>query len=113
MTSATLPAATAKPPYVAAAVASIAVLALYVLTLAPTTAMWDTSEYIAAAYRMSLPHPPGNPLFILIGRVFTLLPIAPTIAERVNLLAAITSALAAARGLLGTERILRPYGVAR
>src|SRR5688500_4063422 len=113
MTSASLPAATAKPPYVAAAIASVVVLALYVLTLAPTTAMWDTSEYIAAAYRMSLPHPPGNPLFILVGRVFTLLPIAPTIAERVNLLAAITSAISAARGLLGTERILRPYGVAR
>ncbi len=109
MTSASLPAVTERPPYLAAAIASIAVLALYVLTLAPTTAMWDTSEYIAAAYRMSLPHPPGNPLFILIGRVFTLLPIAPTIAERVNLLAAITSALAAGIWFLVTERILRAW----
>ncbi|HJR68252.1 MAG TPA: DUF2723 domain-containing protein [Gemmatimonadaceae bacterium] len=109
MTSASLPVATGKPPYVAAAIASVVVLALYVLTLAPTTAMWDTSEYIAAAYRMSLPHPPGNPLFILIGRVFTLLPIAPTIAERVNLLAAITSALSAGLWFLVTERILRTW----
>ena len=109
MTSATIPAATERPPYLAAAVASAAVLLLYILTLAPTTAMWDTSEYIAAAYRMSLPHPPGNPLFILIGRVFTLLPIAPTIAERVNLLAAITSALAAGLWFLVTERILRTW----
>ena len=109
MTTASLPLTTHKPPYLAAAIASVAVLALYVLTLAPTTAMWDTSEYIAAAYRMSLPHPPGNPLFILIGRVFTLLPIAPTIAERVNLLAAITSALAAGLWFLVTERILRTW----
>ena len=109
MTTPSLSAAAQRPPYRAAAIASIVVLALYVLTLAPTTAMWDTSEYIAAAYRMSLPHPPGNPLFILIGRVFTLLPIAPTVAERVNLLAAITSALAAGLWFLVTERILRTW----
>jgi len=109
VTSPSLSAAAERPPYPAAAIASIVVLALYVLTLAPTTAMWDTSEYIAAAYRMSLPHPPGNPLFILIGRVFTLLPIAPTVAERVNLLAAITSALAAGLWFLVTERILRTW----
>ena len=98
-----------KPPYVAAAIASAVILVLYVLTLAPTTAMWDASEYIAAAYRMSLPHPPGNPLFILVGRVFTLLPIAPTIAERVNLLAAVTSALSAGLWFLVTERLLRAW----
>jgi hypothetical protein len=98
-----------KPPYLAAAIVSIAILALYVLTLAPTTAMWDASEYIASAYRMSLPHPPVNPLFILVGRVFTLLPIAPTIAERVNLLAAITSALAAGLWFLVSERIFRTW----
>src|ERR671914_2064447 len=98
-----------RPPYVPAAIASVVVLLLYVLTLAPTTAMWDASEYIASAYRMSLPHPPGNPLFILVGRVFTLLPIAPTIAERVNLLAAITSALSAGLWFLVTERILRTW----
>jgi Protein of unknown function (DUF2723) len=98
-----------KPPYLAAAIASLVVLALYVLTLAPTTAMWDASEYIAAAYRMSLPHPPGNPLFILVGRVFTLLPMAPTIAERVNLLAAITSALSAGLWFLVSERLLRTW----
>ena len=113
MTSPSLSAAEARPPYLAAAIASVVVLALYVLTLAPTTAMWDTSEYIASAYRMSLPHPPGNPLFILIGRVFTLLPIAPTIAERVNLLAAITSALAAGLWFLVAERMLRTWIVER
>ena len=54
-----------------------AVFVLYLLTLAPSTAMWDTSEYITAAYTLGLPHPPGNPLFVLIGRVFAILPIAP------------------------------------
>jgi hypothetical protein len=95
-----------RPSYGAAGIASLAVLALYVLTLAPETAMWDTSEYIAAAYTLGIPHPPGNPTFVLIGRVFSILPIAPSVAMRVNLLAAISSAIAAGMWFLITERVL-------
>ena len=68
---------------------------LYLVTLAPSTAMWDTSEYIAAAYTLGLPHPPGNPFFVIIGRVFAILPIATTVAVRINMLAAVCSAVAA------------------
>src|SRR5918911_1400214 len=108
MTAATLEREHAEyqPSYRAAALASALIFILYVLTLAPSTAMWDTSEYIAAAYTLGLPHPPGNPFFVLIGRVFTLLPIAPTIAARVNVLAAICSALSAGMWFLVTERVL-------
>ncbi|MBV9880704.1 MAG: DUF2723 domain-containing protein, partial [Gemmatirosa sp.] len=81
-------------------------LALYVLTLAPSTSMWDTSEYIAAAYTLGLPHPPGNPLFIIIGRVFAILPIATSVAVRINILAAICSAVSAGMWFLITERVL-------
>jgi hypothetical protein len=84
----------------------VLVLLLYVITLAPTTAMWDTSEYIAAAYTLGFPHPPGNPFFVLIGRVFSILPIAPTVAQRINLLAAMTSATAAVFWFLVAERII-------
>ena len=58
-----------RPSYGAAAIAAGLVFCLYLLTLGPSTAMWDTSEYIAAAYILGLPHPPGNPLFVLLGRV--------------------------------------------
>ena len=95
-----------RPSYGAAAIAAGVVFALYVLTLSPETAMWDTSEYIAAAYTLGIPHPPGNPFFVLLGRVFTLLPVAPTIAMRVNLLAAMSSAIAAGMWFLVTERVL-------
>ena len=95
-----------RPSYLAAAVAAGLVFALYILTLSPDTAMWDTSEYIAAAYTLGIPHPPGNPFFVLLGRVFTLLPVAPTIAMRVNLLAALSSAVAAGMWFLITERVL-------
>jgi hypothetical protein len=95
-----------RPSYLAASIAGLAVLALYVITLGPTTAMWDTSEYIAAAYTLGLPHPPGNPFFVLIGRVAAILPIAPSVAARVNLLAAISSAVSAMMWFLITERVL-------
>src|SRR5438552_13563583 len=97
---------TYRPSYGAAAVAALLVFALYVLTLAPTTAMWDTSEYIVAAYTVGVPHPPGNPFFMLLGRVFAILPIAPTVAQRINLLAALTGASAAGIWFLVTERVL-------
>src|SRR5688572_4332944 len=95
-----------RPSYVAAGIASAMVLLLYVITLAPSTAMWDTSEYIAAAYTMGLPHPPGNPFFVLIGKFFSLLPIAGSIAARVNILAAVSSAVSAGMWFLITERVL-------
>ena len=95
-----------RPSYLAAAAAGFAVLCLYLVTLSPSTAMWDTSEYIAAAYTLGLPHPPGNPLFVLLGRVFAVLPIAPTVAMRINVLAAVCSAASAAMWFLVTERVL-------
>src|SRR5258708_515434 len=95
-----------KPSYLAAGVVALVIFALYIITLSPSTAMWDTSEYIAAAYTLGLPHPPGNPLFVLIGRVFAVLPIAPNVAMRINVLAALCSAGAAAMWFLITERVL-------
>ena len=95
-----------RPSYKAAAVASAAVMLLYLVTLSPSTAMWDTSEYIAAAYVMGIPHPPGNPLFVLIGRLFSILPIAPNVAMRINILAALSSAVSAGMWFLIAERVL-------
>jgi len=95
-----------RPSYLAASVSAGLVFILYVLTLSPETAMWDTSEYITAAYTLGIPHPPGNPFFVLLGRVFTLLPIAPSAAMRVNVLAAVSSAVSAMMWFLITERVL-------
>src|SRR3954468_7917750 len=95
-----------RPSYLAAGIVTLAVFVLYAVTLAPNTAMWDTSEYIAAAYTLGLPHPPGNPFFVLLGRVFAVLPIAPNVAMRINILAAVCSAGAAGMWFLITERVL-------
>lgn len=94
------------PSYGIAAIAALAVFALYVATLAPTTAMWDTSEYIAAVKVLGLPHPPGNPLFVLLGHAFGLLPIPVSYAARINMFVALLMAIAAGLWFLVTERIL-------
>ena len=96
-----------RPSYAAAGVVTFLVLTLYLVTLAPSTAMWDTSEYMAAAYTLGLPHPPGNPLFVLLGRVFSIIPLfGPNVATRINVLAALCSAVSAGMWFLITERVL-------
>jgi len=96
-----------KPPYWMAAAVFLGALVLYVITLAPTTQFWDTSEYMAAAYTLGIPHPPGNPFFVLVAHVWGLIPWAEGYAQRVNLLAAVTSAVSAGCWFLIGERWLR------
>ncbi|MCU0636260.1 MAG: DUF2723 domain-containing protein [Gemmatimonadaceae bacterium] len=88
-----------------------AVLLLYVMTLAPTTAMWDASEYIAAAKVLGIPHPPGNPLFVLLAHSFGALPLPVAYAVKINLLAALTSAASAMLWCLVTHRLLRGWAL--
>lgn len=97
-----------EPPYRAGAVAGGLVLLLYVITLAPTTAWWDASEYIATAHILGIPHPPGNPLFVVLARVWSLLlaPLGLSVAVRINLFAAATSAAASFFFFLVAHRML-------
>ena len=101
------------PPYRFAAVVGCVVFLLYVLTLAPSTAMWDTSEYIAAAKTLGIPHPPGNPVFVLVAHAFAALPFPVGYAARVNLLSATTSALSAAFWFLVANRSLAGWKLGR
>jgi hypothetical protein len=96
-----------KPPYLFALLTALIVFVIYLATLAPTTAFWDTSEYIAAAKVLGIPHPPGNPLFVILAHTFGLLPLASAYAVRINLFAAATSAAAAGLWFLVAERWLR------
>lgn len=67
---------------------------IYFATMAPTLSFWDSGEFIATAYSLGIPHPPGSPLFVIIGRLFSMLPIGSDIGFRVNLISPIISALA-------------------
>ncbi len=47
-------------------------LIVYLLTLEPTVSLWDCGEFIASSYKLQVGHPPGAPLFLMIGRIFSL-----------------------------------------
>jgi len=65
-------------------------------TIAPTVSFWDCGEYIAASYTLGIPHPPGNPLYILVARIFTMIFFwTQQVAFRINLLSVVTAAITA------------------
>lgn len=87
----------------------VAVLAVYWLTKAATMSFWDCGEFITAAYRLAIPHPPGSPLYIMIGRIFSLIPVAADIGVRLNFLSGFCSAFTALFCYLSGVRILRHW----
>ena len=102
-----------RPPYLLAGIVALATLILYVATLAPTAQFWDTPEYIAAAYVLGIPHPPGNPLFVILAHTWGLVPWMHAYAARINLMSAVMSALTAGFWFLIGERWLRSIVPAR
>ncbi len=66
---------------------------VYFLTLEPTASWWDCGEYIATAYKLQVGHPPGAPLFQLLGRFFTLFAFGNTanVAMMINAMSALSS----------------------
>ena len=100
-----------SPPYRWAAAAAAAVGLLYAVTLAPTTAFWDTSEYIATAHILGIPHPPGNPLFIILARTWDILLgiFGLSTAVKINLFSALMGALAHGLWFLVVHHILRHF----
>jgi hypothetical protein len=68
---------------------------VYFLTLEPTVSWWDCGEYISTAYKLQVGHPPGAPLFQMIGRFFSLFAGGDVtkVAMMVNVMSAICSGL--------------------
>ena len=64
---------------------------VYLSTLESTTSFWDCGEFIATAYRLEVGHPPGAPLFMLIGRFFAMFTSAENAALAINSLSALSS----------------------
>ena len=78
-------------------VVALAVLAVsaatYLLTIEPTASFWDCGEFIASSYKLEVGHPPGNPVFQLFARIFTLCTDGAHAAVAVNAMSALCSAL--------------------
>lgn len=67
----------------------------YIATVAPTVAFWDCGEYIGASHSLGVPHPPGNPLYVLIGRVFSMVFFFfKQVAYRINLISVFSASFA-------------------
>ncbi len=96
-----------SPPYRAAAGASLAVLAVYVATLAPSVTFWDAGELIAAAHGLGIPHPPGTPVYVILAHVWGMLIPFGDYAWRLNLLSAVCGSLAAGCWFLVTHALMR------
>jgi|TARA_Y100000310_G_scaffold330085_2_gene401110 hypothetical protein len=82
---------------------------VYLLTMADTVPYWDSGEFIATSYILGVPHPPGSPLYLIIGRVFSMIPFNPDIAFRVNLISPLVSALAVMYLYLSTVKLISNY----
>ena len=77
---------------VIAAVVLIVALVTLFTTVSPSVSFWDPGERIAASYLVQVPHPPGAPMFILMGRVMSMIPFAEDIAFRVNTISVLSGA---------------------
>ena len=76
------------------AVAALVLSAVtYLLTIEPSASFWDCGEFIASSYKLEVGHPPGNPMFQLIARFFTMFGDNMHAAVLVNAMSALCSAL--------------------
>ena len=68
---------------------------VFVMTMEPTGSFWDCGEFVSSCYKLQIPHPPGAPLFVLLGRFFIILfgDNPHTAARGVNFMSAIGSGL--------------------
>lgn len=68
-------------------------LVVYLLSVAPTASFWDCGEFIACANELQVPHPPGAPFFLILGRLFAMFaPDVETVAYMINLISVLSSA---------------------
>ena len=65
--------------------------ATYLLTMEPTTSLWDCGEYITTANKLEVGHPPGAPLFMMLGRLFSAFSSPENAAMMVNAMSALSS----------------------
>jgi len=84
-----------RPPYHAAALVALVVLLGYLVSLAPSVTFWDAGEFVAAMKILGIPHPPGTPLFVMMGHVWGMLFPIGEYAFRTNLLSALFSSAGA------------------
>ena len=74
-------------------VVALVACTVYIMTAEAGGSFWDCGEFLACAFTLSTPHPPGAPLHILVGKIFTMFPTASDVGLRMNYLSVLSSAL--------------------
>lgn len=84
-----------RPKHIFGLLVFLIAFTTYLLTLEPTASLWDCSEFIASAYKLQVPHTPGAPLSLLVGRLFTMIAFGDIskVAWSLNLMSGLFSAL--------------------
>jgi len=101
-----------RPPLALAAGLAVAAFGLYAFTAAPDLPLVDSAELALACATGGVPHPPGVPLYRLLGGVFAKFPV-DTPVRAINLMSAFFAALAAGATFLAAERMLVLAAAAR
>ena len=79
------------------------------MTVQPSVSFWDCGEFIAASVSLQVPHPPGTPFFLLLGNIFSKLPIGENLGFRVNMISVISSALSILLLYLVAVKLIENY----
>ncbi len=82
-------------------------LVLFSLTVAPTVSFWDPGERIAVSYGLQVPHPPGAPFYMLVGRLFSMFVPTDLVALSVAMISVISSAVTVLLTFLIVIRLVR------
>ncbi len=84
-------------------------LVVYFITVQPSVSFWDCGEFIASSYAMQVPHPPGTPFFLILGRLFAIIPFVDNIALRINTISILSSAFTVLFLYLSAVKIILNY----
>ncbi len=88
-----------------AALAFVISAVVYLKTVAPTFSFWDCGEFVACSTTLGIAHPPGSPLFIILGRLFAAAPLGGDVGWRINLISVFSFAFATMIGYLIAKRL--------
>lgn len=84
-------------------------LAAYWASVQSTVSFWDCGEFAACSYLLQVPHPPGTPFFILLGKLFSMIPFSQDIGYRINLISVFSTAFAGLFLYLSVVKFIENY----
>jgi len=79
------------------------------LTVQPSVSFWDPGEISAASYSLMVPHPPGGPFWLLIGRLFSMIPFAHNIGFRINTVSVLSGSFSVLLLYLIAVKLIESY----